>query len=214
MATNPYFSNGQSHDAVYREQDLIDSMTQEAIQIHGQNMIYCPRTLVKEDYLLGEDTISAFTKPFTIEMYINSVNSFGGDGDFLGKFGVQVNDDVELIVSRTRFNVETQMDHPNEGDLIYFPLSKSLFEIKFVEHENPFYQLGKLYTFKLSCQLYQYSHEEFNTGIPDIDQVVSVTENVDDIIRDDYADNPQIENEAEEILDFSEHNPFGKIGGY
>lgn len=204
MATNPYFSNGQSHEA-YQEQSLIDSITQECIQINGQNMVYCPRTLVNEDYLLGEDTLSAFKEKFTIEMYISTVNAFGGEGDFLGKFGYQVNDDVKLIVSRTRFNNETQMDHPNEGDLVYFPLSKSLFEIKFVEHENPFYQLGKLYSFELTCQLYQYSHEDFDVGMNEID-IINVQGPVDE---EKYANNTKIASEAEDILDFSEHNPFG-----
>lgn len=204
MATNPYFSNGQSHEA-YQEQTLIDLITQECIQINGQNMVYCPRSLVNEDYLLGEDMLSAFKEKHTIEMYIASVNSFGGDGDLLGKFGLQVNDDVKLVVSRTRFTAETQMDHPNEGDLIYFPLSKSLFEIKFVEHENPFYQLGKLYSFELTCQLYQYSHEDFEVGMEEIDVI-----NTDGPVQEEkYSNNQEIADEAIEILDFNEHNPFG-----
>ena len=136
-------------------------------------MIYIPRTLVNEDELFGEDTISKFTEGNAIEMYIESVDGFEGEGDFISKFGLEIKDTMSLIVSRKRF--EEQLGHvatrPREGDLIFFPLSKGLFEIKFVEHENPFYQLGKLYTFKLSCELFSYSQEEIDTGFSEIDSL-------------------------------------------
>lgn len=208
MATNPYFNNGHQNLA-YQEQNTVDLLNQEAIQIYGQNMIYCPRTLVKEDKLLGEDVLSAFKERYEIEMYIENVNQFGGEGDFLGKFGVQVSDTIDLIVSRNRFEIETKRDHPSEGDLIYFPPSKTLFEIKFIEHETPFYQLGTLYVFKLSCEIFQYSHEDFKTGFDEIDSINTVLENTDDIVNDDYASNNDIQEIAEPNIDFSEDHPFG-----
>jgi len=210
MTTNPYFNNGHINKA-YMEQDTINLLTQEVIQMYGQNMVYCPRTLVKEDKLLGEDVLSAFNQKYSIETYIQNVNQFGGQGDFLGKFGVQVNDTIELIISRTRFNLITNLDHPVEGDLFYFPMSKTLFEIKFVEHENPFYQLGQLYTFKLSCEIFNYSHEDFNTGIEDIDMIDKILDNEPDfsVVRDDYANNKDIKDLGDDATDFSESHPFG-----
>ena len=137
-------------------------------------MVYIPRTLMNEDKLFGEDTQSKFDDGYSLEMYIESADGFEGDGDFVSKFGLEIRDSVSLIFSKKRFEQvvtvnEASIPKPREGDLIYFPLSKGLFEIKFVEHENPFYQLGKLHTYKVSCELFVYSHEEIDTGYSDID---------------------------------------------
>ena len=167
MAKNPYFKYRGS------EQSLVNDLTIEAIKIHGQDMVYIPRTYVDIDQLFGEDVLSKFEEGNYIEMYIDSYDGFEGEGDFIAKFGLEIRDSITLIVSKQRF--EQTMSHdsnitrPREGDLIYFPLSKSIFEIKFVEHENPFYQVGSLYTYKLSCDLFRYSHEEINTDFSDID---------------------------------------------
>ena len=137
-------------------------------------MVYIPRTLVNEDELFGEDTISKFENGVEIEMYIQSVDGFGGDGDFISKFGLEIRDTVELVVSKRRFEESFSHDSksPDQEKGIYlFPLTKGLFEIKFVEHENPFYQLGKLYTYKLSCELFNYSHQDMDTGFSEIDEV-------------------------------------------
>ena len=167
MATNSYFARQNS------ERNVMEDLTIESIKIHGVDMVYIPRTLVNEDTLFGEDTLSKFTEGNVIEMYVDSVDGFEGEGDFISKFGLQIKDSVSLVVSRKRF--ESVLGHvttrPKEGDLIYFPLSKGLFEIKFVEHENPFYQLGKLYTYKLSCELFTYSQEEIDTGFSDVDSL-------------------------------------------
>lgn len=169
MAKNPFFKHRSS------EQNLVNSLTVESIKIHGYDMVYIPRTLVQEDDIFGEDVLSKFEEGNTIEMYIESVDGFEGEGDFLSKFGLEIRDTLSMVVSKTRF--ETVMAHdstitrPREGDLIYFPISKGLFEIKFVEHENPFYQQGKLYTYKLSCELFKYSHEAIDTGYSDVDSV-------------------------------------------
>lgn len=169
MAKNPFFKHKRS------EQDLVNSLTVESIKIHGYDMVYIPRTLVQEDKIFGEDVLSKFEEGNTIEMYIESVDGFEGEGDFISKFGLEIKDTISLVVSRTRF--EEVMSHdgniirPREGDLVYFPFSRGLFEIKFVEHENPFYQQGKLYTYKLSCELFTYSQETIDTGYSDVDSV-------------------------------------------
>jgi len=169
MAKNSYFRDVNS------EQDLLHDLTIETIKIHGRDMVYIPRTFVKEDTLFGEDTISKFEGGVEIEMYIQSIDGFGGDGDFITKFGLEIRDTVELVVSKRRFEEsfahDSEITRPREGDLIYFPLSKGLFEVKFVEHENPFYQIGKLYTYKLSCELFKYSHEDLDTGFSEVDQL-------------------------------------------
>jgi hypothetical protein len=167
MTTNSHFARQNS------ERNVVEDLTIESIKIHGVDMVYIPRVLVNEDTLFGEDTLSKFTEGNIIEMYVDSADGFEGEGDFMSKFGLQIKDSVSLIVSKKRF--ETVLGHtttkPREGDLIYFPLSKGLFEIKFVEHENPFYQLGKLYTYKLSCELFTYSQEEIDTGFSDVDSL-------------------------------------------
>tara|TARA_E500000318_G_scaffold65368_1_gene60360 strand:- start:1277 stop:2212 length:936 start_codon:yes stop_codon:yes gene_type:complete len=177
MATNKFFRH-----QVKSEQNLAEDLTIEAIRMYGHDVIYIPRTLVNKDFLFGEDTISKFEQGLNIEMYISSIDGFEGEGDFASKFGIQIKDTIEFIVSKKVFEKnlshETNINRPNEGDLIYLPLSNSLFEIKFVEHENPFYQMGKLYTFKLSCELFEYSQEDFDTGFSDIDKVEGVAEDV------------------------------------
>lgn len=169
MAKNSYFRRN-----IGSEQRLIEDLTVEAIKMHGEDMVYIPRTLMNEDKLFGEDTQSKFDDGYSLEMYIESADGFEGDGDFVSKFGLEIRDSVSLIFAKKRFEQvvtvnEASIPKPREGDLIYFPLSKGLFEIKFVEHENPFYQLGKLHTYKVSCELFVYSHEEIDTGYSDID---------------------------------------------
>jgi hypothetical protein len=170
MAKNPYFKHQQS------EQNLVEDITIESIKIHGYDMVYIPRTLVGEDTIFGEDAISKFSDGNMVEMYIDSVDGFQGEGDFISKFGLEVRDSIDLVVSKKRFEQtmlykSPSISRPREGDLIYFPLSKGLFEIKFVEHENPFYQIGKLFTYKLSCELFVYANEALDTGYSDVDRV-------------------------------------------
>tara|TARA_B100001094_G_scaffold108643_1_gene104531 strand:- start:1095 stop:1943 length:849 start_codon:yes stop_codon:yes gene_type:complete len=143
----------------------------------GRDMVYIPRTLVDVDTIFGEDDISKFDDGYQVEMYIQSVDGFEGEGDVLAKYGLQIKDRVELVLARKRFDQAIgqyeNTTRPKEGDLIYFPLSNTLFEINFVEHENPFYQLGKLYTYRLSCEVFTYSGEEIDTGFTDVDKVES-----------------------------------------
>ena len=148
----------------------------ESLRIYGQEVMYIPRTLVSKDEILGEDRLSQFKSAFPIEMYFENVDSFGGQGAFIQKFGLMMEQSATLVVTRRRweqfvgrYGATTVPTRPNEGDLIYFPLSKGLFEIKFVQHQDPFYQLGKLYVYKLQVELFQYASEAIDTGIAAVD---------------------------------------------
>ena len=167
MSTNLYFNNITSH----AEQELINELTSEVIKIHGMDVFYLPRTLIKEDLILGEDVLSKFSTAYEIEMYLKGTEGFGGEGDLVSKFGLDVRDEVIFTVHKDRFELATDLVKPREGDLIFLPLNKGLFEIKFVEHEQPFYQSGKNYSFDITCELYQYSQEELATGITSIDDI-------------------------------------------
>ena len=170
MATNLYFNNVTSH----AEQELINELTSEVIQIHGMDVFYIPRVIIKEDLLLGEDVLSKFGstgKVYEIEMYLKGTEGFGGEGDLVSKFGLDVRDEVVFTVHKDRFELATDLAKPSEGDLIFLPISKGLFEIKFVEHEQPFYQAGKNYSFDITCELFQYSEEQLDTGITAIDDI-------------------------------------------
>jgi hypothetical protein len=174
--TNVYFSHGTRN-----EQFLIEDLIIESLRIYGQEVMYIPRKLVSKDEILGEDRLSEFKSAFPIEMYFENVDSFGGQGAFIQKFGLMMEQSATLVVARRRweqmvgrYGVTTLPNRPNEGDLIYFPLSKGLFEIKFVQHQDPFYQLGKLYVYKLQVELFQYASEAIDTGIAEIDAFESL----------------------------------------
>jgi len=169
--TNVYFSHGTKN-----EQYLVEDLIIESLRMYGNEVMYIPRTLVSKDEILGEDRLSKFTSSFPIEMYFENVDSFAGQGAFIQKFGLMMEQTATLVVARRRweqfvgrYGVTTIPNRPCEGDLIYFPLSKGLFEIKFVAHQDPFYQLGKLYVYKLQVELFQYSSEAIDTGNKDID---------------------------------------------
>ena len=175
MATNPYFNFKSSSP----EQNLMEDLTIEAIKTMGMDVLYLPREYVKKDLLFGEDVLSQFTKTYEIEMYLQSYDGFEGEGDILAKYGLEIKDKVSLVVSRRRFmdevgNLEANVNRPREGDLIYFPMGKYLFEINFVEHENPFYQLGKNQTYLIQAELFTYSLEKFQTGVCGPDSVTQL----------------------------------------
>lgn len=175
MAINPYI-NTTSYKP---EQDLVESITIELIQGVGQNCYYVPRNYLNLDKVFGEDPGSYFTKAYQLEMYVMSVKQFDGT-DVITQFGLEIKDKVTLLFARKRFqqevlNYEPNILRPREGDLIYFPLSKSLFEINFVEHENPLYPLGKLYSYVVSAELFTYSYEKLATDINEINRVMTNT---------------------------------------
>jgi hypothetical protein len=161
MATNNYFKNFNS----FPQQELLNSLTREVIQMRGIDILYLVRTSVKIDDILNEDVLSKYESAVEIEMYINTPEGFGGAGDIATKFGLDVQDELNMIVNKERFFKETGMAAPREGDLIYLPLDRNLFEIKFVEDEKPFYPLGKNTVYELTCEKFVYSQEEF--ALPD-----------------------------------------------
>ena len=178
MATNVFFSQ-----AVESEQNLVEDLVVESLRMYGHDCYYLPRTIVNENTILGEAANSTFDDAYEVEMYIEGTEGFEGEGDLYAKFGVEVRDSATFVISRRTWERFVSLDvnlatglRPNEGDLIYFPLSKSLFEIKFVEHENPFYQLGKLFVFKMSCDLFEYSGEKFDTEIDVLDTSIELAQ--------------------------------------
>lgn len=206
MVINPFFNN----ISYTPTQNLIEDLIIENIKIHGVNMLYVPRELVNEDKIYGEDRESLFENAFEIEMYIDSFQEFGGNSDFISKFGLEITDEMNLSVSKKRFTEETALERPFEGDLIYFPLSSHLIQIDFVEFENPFYQLGKRYVYMLKCSTYDFSHDNFETGIQNIDTVEQELENLNSVINDKYAQNADIIEEANTFTTFNPDNPFGE----
>lgn len=174
MARNTYFSQGS-----VGEKDLYEDMVVEALSIYGQDVYYIPRDIVSSDDIINETIESKFNDAYLVEMYIENTDGFDGDGDLLGKFGLEIRDQVSLIVARRSFTRATRgsnLVRPKEGDLIYIPLSKSLFELKFVEHEQPFYQLNNLVVYKLQCELFEYRGEDIDTGLGLIDDVQTIHE--------------------------------------
>ena len=169
MARNTYFSQGST-----AERDLYEDMIIEAIKIYGQDVYYMPRTVVSQDDIFNEDIESKFEDSFLIEMYLESVEGFEGDGSVLSKFGLENRDSAELIVAKRTWEKAVYgqgLTRPNEGDLIYFTLTKTLMEIKFVEHEQPFYQLQNLPVYKLSVEAFEYGDEAIDTGIEELDEI-------------------------------------------
>ena len=276
MPTNVYFDTGTRP-----EQHLYEDLMIEQLKIYGQDVFYIPRTLVKEDNLFGEDTLSKFGDAYLIEMYFENVEGYEGEKEIMSKFGLQMNEDVTFVVSRRRFEQLVSHDsnlivktRPNEGDLVYFPKVKKIFEISFVDHDDPFYQVHNVPAFKLKCKTFEYGGEDIDTGITEIDAIETansldqlvyqitmeqsstttynegleledgtgnleqegstdnligenetggdqiVLETGDYIIQEGYvvdtidenAMNDFFEREDDNIIDFSESNPFGDIG--
>ena len=169
MPTNFFFNNYQSS----QEQSLLENLIIESIKIYGEDMYYIPRKLNNYDEIYGADDQSSYDNAYMIEMYIKSIDGFTGDGSFMSKFGLEIRDRVVFSMAQKIFNEEvgtfTSQLRPNEGDLIYFPLNKKCFQIKFVQKYEMFYQLGALQTWEVTCELFEYSGETMNTGIPEID---------------------------------------------
>ena len=277
MPTNVYFDTGTRP-----EQTLYEDLMIEQLKIYGQDVFYIPRTLVKEDNLFGEDTLSKFGDAYLIEMYFENVEGYEGEKEIMSKFGLQMNEDVTFVVSRRRFEQLVSHDsnlivktRPNEGDLVYFPKVKKMFEITFVDHDDPFYQVHNVPAFKLKVKTFEYSSEDIDTGIAEIDAIETANsldmleyqftleqsgtfnqgielesgdgnieqetatggtdniigedetggeklllENGDYIIQESYvvdtvdenAMNDFFDTQDDNIIDFSESNPFGDVG--
>ena len=283
MATNKYFNNFD----YAREQDLVEDLTIEAIKIYGHNVKYLPKTISGIDHLFGEDKLLKYETAADVEMYIKNVEGFEGEGEFMSKFGVQLNDQLTLTVARKRFDqIRTEKlttevgynylqesantdspsrqfltgnnhtesivletgttgvnaysitaNRPQEGDLIFFPLVNKIFEIKYVEHEDIFYQTGRLQSYDLRCELFKYSSEQIRTGNTEIDSTETagtldtllyellledgnklLEEEGDSLVQeyqlftqDTGANNSFFQSEGESIIDFSEKNPFSEV---
>jgi hypothetical protein len=216
VATNFYFSNFTNSG----EQTLIEDLIIETIRIYGVDAWYMPRKLNAVDDLLNEDDLSTFDNAYMLEMYVKNVEGFEGDGQFLSKFGLQIRDSITFSISIRRFTEDVgtydEQVRPNEGDLIYFPLNRKVFEVTYVDNKPIFYQMGALQMYDLRCELLEYSNERFNTGIEEIDSwiapLVTTANNTIAGIEaiDPLADNFVIETEADGFIDFTEDNPFGE----
>lgn len=205
-----------------------------------------PRTSVNLDTILNEDPLNKYTQAYPLEMYLSDVNGFTGEGDLLTKFGVEIRDQANFTVSKRRWDQTVARagsvqlaTRPAEGDLLFFPKTKSFFEIRRVEGTDPFFQLGKLYVYNLFCELFQYSSEDVDTNIPDVDDIERIdsldVRNFDVLMEDgdrllleysanssmilesfnienidDAAQNDAFDLESIGVLDFSEKNPFGE----
>ena len=185
MALNPFFLQGTQG-----EQRLVQDLINEQLQIYGVEVTYIPRKYVNRSTIIEEVQASKFDDNFLLEAYVNTYEGYGGQGDVLTKFGMSLRDEVTLTISRERFEdfivpfmdavPDDEIDpeeslRPREGDLVFFPLGNRLFEIKFVEHEDPFYQLGKNYVYQLKCELFEYEDEVIDTSIEAIDSVIEET---------------------------------------
>ena len=170
---NLYFSHGTRS-----EKFLYEDLMIEQLKVFGQEVIYLPREIVSKDDVLGDAISSKSESAYTIEMYVDNVSGFEGDQDQLTKFGLEVRDDVTLIVSKRRFDILVDqksnvlnINRPKEGDAIYMPLFKKMFQIEFVEDEDPFYQIADIPLYKLRCTTFEYNQEEFNTDVTEVDAV-------------------------------------------
>lgn len=237
MPTN-FFINTYSD---YGEQSLIEDLIVESIAQYGVDMFYLPRTLVTTNPIYREQEIAQFNTFYEIEMYVKNLDKFGGDGKLLSRFGLEIRDEIVFTCAQRRFKEEVSLNNnqirPNEGDLIWLPLNNKVFQIKFVDHEAIFYQLGALQVYDLTCELFEYSNEEFNTGIPQIDQkyvkystdmqAYQLTDTDGDILTDTYgneliqaeynidridpnAQNQEFQTEGDAIIDFTEIDPFSE----
>lgn len=207
MATNQYFSHYKANN----EQDLVEDLVIEAIQLRGMDMYYLPRTSVVNDYLFGEDPVVAFNSTEVIEMYFNDVDRFGGDGDIFSRFGYQINDTADISISKKRFKeVFPSLTRPFEGDLIYMPITKAILEIKFVDHEDPFFQHGKQYVYKLKCELFDFNNESTSTADVELDDIFSGLGLGDTSTEvEDFGDNDDLQTDADDVVNFDPSNPFG-----
>ena len=190
MALNPFFLQGSSS-----EQRLVQELINEQLKIYGVEVTYIPRKYVRKQTIIEEIQSSTFDDNFLLEAYINNFDGYSGAGDIMTKFGVSIRDELSLTVSKERFEdfiavfLEDMDDdevevatRPREGDLIYFPLGQRIFEVKFVEHENPFYQLGKNYVYELKCELFEYEDEVIDTGVEEITDTLDQTGYIKDLI--------------------------------
>ena len=185
MSLNPFFQQGSSS-----EQSLVQSLINEQLRMYGVDIHYMPRKYVDEKTIMKEVTSSRFDDAYPIEAYIDNFDGYGDNPTMVSKFGITATNEVTLIISKERFetyisplmkneeNVKLST-RPKEGDLIYFPLGDRIFEIKYVEHEKPFYQLRNTYVYELRCELFRYEDEVIDTGVEEIDDTLEAIPGAD-----------------------------------
>lgn len=232
-----FFNNFQSS----QEQGLLESLIIESISVYGLDCFYIPRKLNNYDEVYGADDQSSYENSYSIVCYIENVDGFQGDGNFMSKFGLEIRHQIVVSVAQRIFNQEvgqfTAQLRPNEGDLLYFPLNQKCFQIKYTNKYEFFYQLGGLQTYQLTLELFEYSGEKLNTGIPEIDILqknfdsnqfswVVKDENGDFLLTEDgdlivlegssiddlypAADNDEIQKESDLFVDFTAQDPFSE----
>jgi len=238
VATSFYFNK-----AAVSEQRLLEDLTIESIKINGIDTYYLPRTLFNKDQIFKEDVLSIFKRGYFVEMYPKNVQGFAGEKDILTKFGVEIREQITFVMAKRRYEDEIgvnedRVNRPLEGDLIYLPINDGLYEIKFVDHDLPFYQLSNRYVYELKCEKFEYSSERLDTGIQQIDSIedrftlddvgvyelvteegallyteaadMLILERIDIEDQDPGAQNSQFQLESDSIIDFSDKNPFSE----
>ena len=245
MPTNFYFQSGNTSGTT-NEQRLLEDLIIESMKIYGHDVYYLPRTIASKDDIFLEDPLSFFNQAYPLEMYLENTEGFEGEGELLTKFGFEFRSNATFVVARRRWeesvgrNAEALQlpERPSEGDLLFFSKTKTFFQINYVDFLNPFYQLGKIYTYRMSCQVFEFSSENIDTGIEEIDSITDgktqdnlgwqllmqsgdyVLSNTSDTIVlqqsgtenvDPLDQTNDIETEAAGFLDFTAFNPFGEV---
>ena len=259
MAINHHFQGGNGIGNT-NEKKLYEDLIIEGLKIYGHDVYYLPRTLVNQDLILGEDSLSKFDDSYLIEMYVETTEGLAGEQELINKFGLEIREETTFMLSKRRWTNAVDSEHtmivegrPNEGDIIYYPLLNKFFEISFVEDQEPFFQLGNLPVYKLRARTWEYSSERLNTGVTDIDSAEDafsldqlahqfmledgtgslqlendsvdgtknyfINEEYNIQTQSTYADNLDLDAQAgfntedtsDDILDFTERNPFGEV---
>lgn len=245
MSTNFYFQSGNTSGTT-SEQRLLEDLIIESMKIYGHDVYYLPRTTGNLDPILGEDPLSYFAQAYPLEMYLENTEGFEGQGELLTKFGFEFDTNATFVVAKRRWEESVGRnasnlqlpERPAEGDLLFFAKTKTFFQINYVDFLNPFYQLGKIYTYRMSCSTFQFSSEVVDTGISEIDGIIGaktqdtlgwqlLTESGDLLLDsagntivlqesgtsnvDPFDQTNEIEAEAAGFLDFTAFNPFGEV---
>ena len=217
MPLNTYFSSETRAQGSLNEQMVLEDLVEESIKIWGHEFYYVPRNLIAKDEILGEDRLSTFKDAYPLEMYVETPQGFVGQGEFISKFGLYIEQSIQVSVSKRRWrelvsrNKKTILeDRPAEGDLVYYPITKRLFEIKYVEKETNFFQLGSLPTWKMTIELFQYASEKIDTNVAEIDAFETLNSFDQDVVdqnetqtvdtQNSYGDNTSFTTQSQDLV--------------
>lgn len=219
MATSVYFRNYDN----FNEQNLIDDLVIESIKIYGLDVTYISGDFNNRDDVFNEDDMPLYDQKYEFEVYVKNVDGFEGEGDFLSKFGLEIRDQVTFTVAMRTFEKHVTRSNatkvrPRENDIIWMPLNRKMYRVTYVEHESVFYQTGALQVYDIKCELMEFSNERFDTGIYEIDHYFDDVATTSDQVTtledleetDPLAQNLVFEGEADDIIDFSEIDPFSE----